>query len=46
MKNILLALLFFLNISVQAQQLVQGIIKDTETNKPIQYVMIIGNVSG
>ncbi|KAA5535242.1 carboxypeptidase-like regulatory domain-containing protein [Paenimyroides baculatum] len=46
MKNILLALLLFLNISVQAQQLVQGIIKDTETNKPIQYVMIIGNVSG
>jgi len=46
MKNILLALLLFLSISVQAQQLVQGIIKDTETNKPIQYVMIIGNVSG
>lgn len=46
MKNILLALLLFLNISVQAQQLVQGIIKDIETNKPIQYVMIIGNVSG
>ncbi|MEG1022501.1 MAG: carboxypeptidase-like regulatory domain-containing protein, partial [Myroides sp.] len=46
MKNILLALLLFLNISVHAQQLVQGIIKDTETNKPIQYVMIIGNVSG
>lgn len=46
MKNILLTLLLFLNISVQAQQLVQGIIKDTETNKPIQYVMIIGNVSG
>ncbi|MEG1265841.1 MAG: carboxypeptidase-like regulatory domain-containing protein [Myroides sp.] len=46
MKNFLLALLLFLNISVQAQQLVQGIIKDSETNKPIQYVMIIGNVSG
>lgn len=46
MKNILLALLLFLSISVQAQQLVQGIIKDIETNKPIQYVMIIGNVSG
>lgn len=46
MKNILLTLLLFLNLSVQAQQLVQGIIKDTETNKPIQYVMIIGNVSG
>lgn len=26
--------------------MVQGIIKDTETTKPIQYVMIIGNVSG
>lgn len=46
MKNILLTLLLFLNLSVQAQQLVQGIIKDTETNKPIQYVLIIGNVSG
>lgn len=46
MKNILLALLLFLSISTQAQQLIQGIIKDTETNKPIEYVMIIGNVSG
>ncbi len=46
MKNILIALLLFLNISVQAQELVQGIIKDIETNKPIQHVMIIGNVSG
>src|SRR5690606_23115480 len=46
MKNILLTLLLFLNISVQAQQLVQGIIKDAETNQPIQHVMIIGNVSG
>ncbi len=46
MKNILLTLFLLLNISVQAQQLVQGIIKDIETNKPIQYVMIIGNVSG
>lgn len=46
MKNILIALLLFLNISVQAQELVQGIIKDIETNKPIKHVMIIGNVSG
>ncbi len=46
MKNILIALPLFLNISVQAQELVQGIIKDIETNKPIQHVMIIGNVSG
>lgn len=29
-----------------AQKKVQGIIKDTETNKPIEYVMLIGNNSG
>lgn len=46
MKNILFILLLLLNTSVEAQQLIQGIIKDTDTNKPIQHVMIIGNVSG
>ncbi|WCM42011.1 carboxypeptidase-like regulatory domain-containing protein [Flavobacterium sp. CBA20B-1] len=46
MKNILLTLLLFLNLSVQAQQLVQGIIKDNETQQPIQHALIIGNISG
>lgn len=46
MRNILLALLLLINISVQAQTLIKGMIKDTETKKPIEYVMVIGNVSG
>lgn len=46
MRNILLTLLVFISISVQAQTLVKGLIKDTETKKPIEYVMVIGNISG
>lgn len=46
MKYKILICLLFLNIALYAQTTVKGIIKDTETKKPIEYVMVIGNISG
>ena len=46
MNKILLFLLLSVSFVVQAQKNIQGIIKDNETGNPIEYAMIIGNVSG
>ena len=46
MKYKILFCLLMANITLYAQATVKGIIKDIETKKPIEYVMIIGNVSG
>lgn len=46
MRKILLTLLLLCQFNLFAQQLVQGIIKNTETNQPIEHVIIIANESG
>ena len=46
MKNSLLLFFVFCTTTLLAQKSVQGIIKDTETNQPIEYAIIVGNISG
>lgn len=46
MKNLLCFILLLVGTHTFAQKKVQGIILDVETNKPIEYVMLIGNNSG
>ncbi len=46
MKSTLLLVVLFFTQAISAQKLVQGIIKNTETNAPIEYVIVIANVSG
>lgn len=44
--SILFIILVLLCNTLHAQKLVQGTVKDQETGNPIEYVMIIGNISG
>ena len=46
MKNSLLFFFVLCTTTLLAQKSVQGIIKDTETNQPIEYAIITGNNSG
>lgn len=46
MKNSLLLFFVFCTTTLLAQKSVQGIIKDSETNQPIEYAIIVGNISG
>lgn len=46
MRSTLLLFVLFFTQAISAQKLVQGIIKNTETNAPIEYVIVIANVSG
>jgi len=46
MKSTLLLFVLFFSQAISAQKLVQGIIKNAETNAPIEYVIVIANVSG
>ncbi len=46
MKNNLLLFFVLCTATMFAQKSVQGIIKDIETNQPIEYAIIVGNISG
>lgn len=46
MKNSLLLFFVLCTATMFAQKSVQGIIKDAETNRPIEYAIIVGNSSG
>lgn len=46
MKNSLLLFFVLCTATMFAQKSVQGIIKDSETNQPIEYAIIVGNISG
>lgn len=45
MKKIVLALLLLCQFNLFAQQLIQGIIKNAETNQPIEHVIVTANHS-
>lgn len=45
MKNILLLLFLTISYQINAQK-IKGIITNSETNEPIEHVMITGNISG
>lgn len=46
MKNSVFILLLFVFNSMYSQKLIQGVVKDAETSKPVEYVMVTGNISG
>lgn len=46
MKNSIFILFMLVFYSVYPQKLIQGIVKNAETNQPVEYVMVTGNISG
>src|SRR5690554_947790 len=46
MRTYILILTLFLFNTINAQKTIRGIVTDTETNQPIEHLIVIGNVSG
>src|SRR5690554_7855725 len=46
MRTYILILTLFLFNTINAQKMIRGIVTDTETNQPIEHLIVIGNVSG
>src|SRR5690554_1040149 len=46
MRTYILILTLFLFNTINARKTIRGIVTDTETNQPIEHLIVIGNVSG